>query len=94
MLYVPQVNIKDKVLELLMYFTKHSDEEVQTKAIIGLGKLSLSFSVVCSSLRGGVSFADCESELLVCLDMTPSAICCGERNIRTQQQLSPPSPVC
>uniref|UniRef100_A0A8C6XQP6 Nipped-B protein n=1 Tax=Naja naja TaxID=35670 RepID=A0A8C6XQP6_NAJNA len=25
------------VLELLMYFTKHSDEEVQTKAIIGLG---------------------------------------------------------
>ncbi|KAF1562133.1 Nipped-B-like protein, partial [Eudyptes schlegeli] len=32
-----QVNIKDKVLELLMYFTKHSDEEVQTKAIIGLG---------------------------------------------------------
>ncbi|OBS73185.1 hypothetical protein A6R68_12238, partial [Neotoma lepida] len=32
------VNIKDKVLELLMYFTKHSDEEVQTKAIIGLGK--------------------------------------------------------
>ncbi|XP_010723647.1 nipped-B-like protein [Meleagris gallopavo] len=33
-----KVNIKDKVLELLMYFTKHSDEEVQTKAIIGLGK--------------------------------------------------------
>ncbi|XP_071281629.1 nipped-B-like protein isoform X5 [Agelaius tricolor] len=32
-----KVNIKDKVLELLMYFTKHSDEEVQTKAIIGLG---------------------------------------------------------
>ncbi|OCU02595.1 NIPBL, cohesin loading factor L homeolog isoform X2 [Xenopus laevis] len=31
------VNIKDKVLELLLYFTKHSDEEVQTKAIIGLG---------------------------------------------------------
>ncbi|PKU31288.1 nipped-bhypothetical protein [Limosa lapponica baueri] len=31
-----KVNIKDKVLELLMYFTKHSDEEVQTKAIIGL----------------------------------------------------------
>lgn len=52
----PQVNIKDKVLELLMYFTKHSDEEVQTKAIIGLGKLSLNFLVVSSSLRGGVSF--------------------------------------
>ncbi|XP_064296097.1 nipped-B-like protein isoform X4 [Phalacrocorax carbo] len=32
-----KVNIKDKVLELLIYFTKHSDEEVQTKAIIGLG---------------------------------------------------------
>ncbi|OCT98780.1 hypothetical protein XELAEV_18011014mg [Xenopus laevis] len=32
-----EVNIKDKVLELLLYFTKHSDEEVQTKAIIGLG---------------------------------------------------------
>ncbi|KAG8599041.1 hypothetical protein GDO81_002856 [Engystomops pustulosus] len=32
-----KVNIKDKVLELLLYFTKHSDEEVQTKAIIGLG---------------------------------------------------------
>ncbi|XP_072272708.1 nipped-B-like protein isoform X4 [Pyxicephalus adspersus] len=31
------VNIKDKVLELLLYFTKHADEEVQTKAIIGLG---------------------------------------------------------
>ncbi|XP_040194405.1 nipped-B-like protein isoform X3 [Rana temporaria] len=31
------VNIKDKVLELLLYFTKHSDEEVQTKALIGLG---------------------------------------------------------
>ncbi|ELK06072.1 Nipped-B-like protein [Pteropus alecto] len=35
--YGMTVNIKDKVLELLMYFTKHSDEEVQTKAIIGLG---------------------------------------------------------
>ncbi|XP_078531085.1 nipped-B-like protein isoform X3 [Lissotriton helveticus] len=32
-----KVNIRDKVLELLLYFTKHSDEEVQTKAIIGLG---------------------------------------------------------
>ncbi|KAM8961304.1 nipped-B-like protein isoform 2-T2 [Pelodytes ibericus] len=31
------VNIKDKVLELLLYFTRHSDEEVQTKALIGLG---------------------------------------------------------
>lgn len=34
--------IKDKVLELLLYFTKNDDEEVQTKAIIGLGKYLLS----------------------------------------------------
>lgn len=33
-----QVEIKEKVLELLIYFTKHEDEEVKTKAIIGLGK--------------------------------------------------------
>ncbi|MGH0176631.1 UNVERIFIED_CONTAM: hypothetical protein FKN15_073655 [Acipenser sinensis] len=32
-----KVIIKEKVLELLLYFTKHADEEVQTKAIIGLG---------------------------------------------------------
>ncbi|XP_043932364.1 nipped-B-like protein [Protopterus annectens] len=32
-----KVDIKEKVLELLLYFTKHSEEEVQTKAIIGLG---------------------------------------------------------
>ncbi|XP_028658286.1 nipped-B-like protein A isoform X7 [Erpetoichthys calabaricus] len=32
-----KVVIKEKVLELLLYFTKHADEEVQTKAIIGLG---------------------------------------------------------
>ncbi|XP_060690050.1 nipped-B-like protein A isoform X3 [Hemiscyllium ocellatum] len=32
-----KVVIKEKVLELLLYFTKHEDEEVQTKAIIGLG---------------------------------------------------------
>ncbi|XP_033829004.1 nipped-B-like protein A isoform X2 [Periophthalmus magnuspinnatus] len=34
-----KVIIKDKVLELLLYFTKHDDEEVKTKAIIGLGFL-------------------------------------------------------
>ncbi|XP_018609015.1 nipped-B-like protein isoform X2 [Scleropages formosus] len=34
-----KVVIKDKVLELLLYFTRHEDEEVQTKAIIGLGFL-------------------------------------------------------
>uniref|UniRef100_A0A8C5BM74 Nipped-B protein n=1 Tax=Gadus morhua TaxID=8049 RepID=A0A8C5BM74_GADMO len=34
-----QVVIKEKVLELLLYFTKHEDEEVKTKAIIGLGFL-------------------------------------------------------
>ncbi|KAM9392170.1 nipped-B-like protein A isoform 2-T2 [Pholidichthys leucotaenia] len=33
------VIIKEKVLELLLYFTKHDDEEVKTKAIIGLGFL-------------------------------------------------------
>uniref|UniRef100_A0A3B3T683 Nipped-B protein n=1 Tax=Paramormyrops kingsleyae TaxID=1676925 RepID=A0A3B3T683_9TELE len=34
-----KVVIKDKVLELLLYFTRHEDEEVQTKAIIGMGFL-------------------------------------------------------
>uniref|UniRef100_A0A3Q3M6J1 Nipped-B protein n=1 Tax=Mastacembelus armatus TaxID=205130 RepID=A0A3Q3M6J1_9TELE len=32
-----KIVIKDKVLELLLYFTTHEDEEVQVKAIIGLG---------------------------------------------------------
>ncbi|XP_055087467.1 nipped-B-like protein B isoform X2 [Periophthalmus magnuspinnatus] len=32
-----KIVIKDKVLELLMYFTTHQDEEVQIKALIGLG---------------------------------------------------------
>ncbi|XP_028313630.1 nipped-B-like protein A isoform X2 [Gouania willdenowi] len=34
-----KIEIKEKVLELLVYFTKHEDEEVKTKAIIGLGFL-------------------------------------------------------
>uniref|UniRef100_A0A3Q2XW40 Nipped-B protein n=1 Tax=Hippocampus comes TaxID=109280 RepID=A0A3Q2XW40_HIPCM len=34
-----KIIIKEKVLELLLYFTKHEDEEVKTKAIIGLGFL-------------------------------------------------------
>ncbi|XP_030592986.1 nipped-B-like protein A isoform X3 [Archocentrus centrarchus] len=34
-----KVVIKEKVLELLLYFTRHEDEEVKTKAIIGLGFL-------------------------------------------------------
>uniref|UniRef100_A0A6Q2XUS5 Nipped-B protein n=1 Tax=Esox lucius TaxID=8010 RepID=A0A6Q2XUS5_ESOLU len=34
-----KVVIKERVLELLLYFTKHEDEEVQSKAIIGLGFL-------------------------------------------------------
>ncbi|XP_067377173.1 nipped-B-like protein A isoform X3 [Channa argus] len=34
-----RVVIKEKVLELLLYFTKHEEEEVKTKAIIGLGFL-------------------------------------------------------
>uniref|UniRef100_A0A8C2ZGU9 Nipped-B protein n=1 Tax=Cyclopterus lumpus TaxID=8103 RepID=A0A8C2ZGU9_CYCLU len=32
-----KIVIKDKVLELLLYFTTHEDEEVQIKAITGLG---------------------------------------------------------
>ncbi|KAF6733208.1 Nipped-B-like protein [Oryzias melastigma] len=32
-----KIIIKDKVLELLLYFTTHAEEEVQVKAIIGLG---------------------------------------------------------
>ncbi|XP_034047622.1 nipped-B-like protein B [Thalassophryne amazonica] len=32
-----KIVIKDKVLELLLYFTAHEDEEVQIKAIIALG---------------------------------------------------------
>uniref|UniRef100_A0A671YEN7 Nipped-B protein n=1 Tax=Sparus aurata TaxID=8175 RepID=A0A671YEN7_SPAAU len=32
-----KIVIKDKVLDLLLYFTTHEDEEVQIKAIIGLG---------------------------------------------------------
>ena len=34
---VTQIIIKDKVLELLLYFITHEEEEVQIKAIIGLG---------------------------------------------------------
>uniref|UniRef100_A0AAR2L9K3 Nipped-B protein n=1 Tax=Pygocentrus nattereri TaxID=42514 RepID=A0AAR2L9K3_PYGNA len=36
-LSVLQIEIKEKVLELLLYFTNHEDEEVKCKAIIGLG---------------------------------------------------------
>uniref|UniRef100_A0AAY5EM34 Nipped-B protein n=1 Tax=Electrophorus electricus TaxID=8005 RepID=A0AAY5EM34_ELEEL len=32
-----KIAIKEKVLELLLYFTSHEDEEVQSKAIIALG---------------------------------------------------------
>uniref|UniRef100_A0A1A8PFT7 Nipped-B protein n=1 Tax=Nothobranchius rachovii TaxID=451742 RepID=A0A1A8PFT7_9TELE len=32
-----KIVIKDKVVELLLYFTSHEDEEVQIKAIVGLG---------------------------------------------------------
>uniref|UniRef100_A0A671YBR7 Nipped-B protein n=1 Tax=Sparus aurata TaxID=8175 RepID=A0A671YBR7_SPAAU len=34
---IKKIVIKDKVLDLLLYFTTHEDEEVQIKAIIGLG---------------------------------------------------------
>lgn len=39
--FFSQIIIKEKVLELLLYFTTHVDEEVQIKAIIGLGMLYL-----------------------------------------------------
>uniref|UniRef100_A0AAY4E4L3 Nipped-B protein n=1 Tax=Denticeps clupeoides TaxID=299321 RepID=A0AAY4E4L3_9TELE len=42
-LFAQQVVIKDKVLELLLYFTRNEDEEVQTKAIIGLGFLFIQY---------------------------------------------------
>lgn len=45
-IFILQVIIKDKVLELLLYFTKHEDEEVKTKAIIGLGKHIFFFYIV------------------------------------------------
>ncbi|XP_069043025.1 nipped-B-like protein A isoform X1 [Lepisosteus oculatus] len=54
-----KVVIKDKVLELLLYFTRHEDEEVQTKAIIGLGFLfiqhpSLMFEQDVKNLYNGI----------------------------------------
>jgi hypothetical protein len=33
-----QVSVKDKVFEVLLYFITHEDEEVQLKALAGLGK--------------------------------------------------------
>uniref|UniRef100_A0A671LWZ4 Nipped-B protein n=1 Tax=Sinocyclocheilus anshuiensis TaxID=1608454 RepID=A0A671LWZ4_9TELE len=54
-----QVVIKDKVLELLLYFTKNEDEEVQTKAIIGLGFLLIQ--------HPGLMFASDVKNLYNCL---------------------------
>ena len=34
-----QVSVKDKVFEVLLYFITHEDEDVQVKALAGLGKL-------------------------------------------------------
>ncbi|XP_064792980.1 nipped-B-like protein A [Oncorhynchus masou masou] len=56
---VTKVVIKEKVLELLLYFTKHEDEEVKTKAIIGLGFLvimhpSQMFSPEVKTLYNGI----------------------------------------
>uniref|UniRef100_A0A671SCF7 Nipped-B protein n=1 Tax=Sinocyclocheilus anshuiensis TaxID=1608454 RepID=A0A671SCF7_9TELE len=53
------VVIKDKVLELLLYFTKNEDEEVQTKAIIGLGFLFIQ--------HPGLMFASDVKNLYNCL---------------------------
>lgn len=46
-----QVVIKEKVLELLLYFTNHEDEEVRCKAIIGLGKTDMSHNTSCCSWK-------------------------------------------
>uniref|UniRef100_A0A672MP10 Nipped-B protein n=1 Tax=Sinocyclocheilus grahami TaxID=75366 RepID=A0A672MP10_SINGR len=54
-----KVVIKDKVLELLLYFTKNEDEEVQTKAIIGLGFLLIQ--------HPGLMFASDVKNLYNCL---------------------------
>ncbi|KAM8865882.1 nipped-B-like protein A isoform 1-T1 [Synchiropus picturatus] len=59
--------IKEKVLELLLYFTKHVDEEVKTKAIIGLGFLvimhpSQMFVPEVKSLYNGI-LADASSSI-------------------------------
>lgn len=53
---VVKVVIKEKVLELLLYFTKHEDEEVKTKAIIGLGKNIMFFLVWLDWLQDLQSF--------------------------------------
>uniref|UniRef100_A0A9J8BTE5 Nipped-B protein n=1 Tax=Cyprinus carpio carpio TaxID=630221 RepID=A0A9J8BTE5_CYPCA len=53
------VVIKDKVLELLLCFTKNEDEEVQTKAIIGLGFLFIQ--------HPGLMFASDVKNLYNCL---------------------------
>lgn len=52
-----------------MYFTKHSDEEVQTKAIIGLGKLSLNFIIVLIVWEIEQVLKYCESEQFIYLCM-------------------------
>uniref|UniRef100_A0A8C4NQC5 Nipped-B protein n=1 Tax=Dicentrarchus labrax TaxID=13489 RepID=A0A8C4NQC5_DICLA len=62
-----KVVIKEKVLELLLYFTKHEDEEVKTKAIIGLGFLvimhpSQMFMQEVKSLYNGI-LADSSSSI-------------------------------
>ncbi|KAM6931141.1 nipped-B-like protein B isoform 3-T3 [Xenentodon cancila] len=62
-----KVVIKEKVLELLLYFTKHEDEEVKTKAIIGLGFLvimhpSQMFVPEVKSLYNGI-LADASSSI-------------------------------
>ncbi|XP_016524958.1 nipped-B-like protein A isoform X7 [Poecilia formosa] len=62
-----KIIIKEKVLELLLYFTKHEDEVVKTKAIIGLGFLvimhpSQMFVPEVKSLYNGI-LADASSSI-------------------------------
>lgn len=60
-----------------MYFTKHSDEEVQTKAIIGLGKLSLNFIIVLVVWAVEHILKHCESKQLIYLSMFLIAVGSG-----------------
>ena len=42
------MSVKDKVFEVLLYFITHEDEEVQLKALAGLGnKFNLSNHMIC-----------------------------------------------
>lgn len=54
-----QVVIKEKVLELLLYFTKHEDEEVKTKAIIGLGRTAMGYNLHSNGYVSSIELTQC-----------------------------------